>query len=137
MPTSYSDPSNKITLRQPLFKRIRSYYRGPRKSYAENLANAKMYIDIQRIYMELEKVDISILNKLKIILDKEKDNNFTVKLSDGSRVFNFNSDELNGIQFNVQWKDAGSHTQVTSSPTMDTISSRLAKIQMKVNRLES
>jgi hypothetical protein len=81
MSTTYKDPNKSQQIREPLFRRFRSYYRGPRSSKTENLAANQIYIDIQRLYLELESININVLNKIKLILDKEKDDNFT-KLED-------------------------------------------------------
>lgn len=137
MSISYSDPNKKRGLRQPLTKRFRSYYRGPRKSHEENLFRSQVYLDLIRIYNELDSINIDMLNKLKIILDKEKDDNFTVLEDDGSRSFELNSGHLVGLQFNCAWKTSNTHEEIVSSPTMDSISSRIARLKMKVNRLES
>ena len=39
MPTSYTDGTKNLKIREPLFRRFRSYYRSPRKSHQENLAS--------------------------------------------------------------------------------------------------
>lgn len=77
MPTSYTDGTRNLKIREPLFRRFRSYYRSPRKSHQENLASDQIYLDIHRIFNELETIDVNILNKVKIILDKESDDTFT------------------------------------------------------------
>ena len=136
MSISYKNPYNQNGLREPLIRRIRAYYRGPRKSYQENLISDQIYVDIQRIYYELEKINIDILNKVKLILDKEKDDNFTNLESDGSRSIPFDSDIIGGIVFYGDWKDSGSHTEYSSVPTIDSLSSRLSRVQSKLNRIE-
>lgn len=137
MSISYSDPNKKNGLRQPLAKRFRSYYRGPRKSHEENLFRSQVYLDLIRIYNELESINVDMLNKLKIILDKEKDDGFTVLEDDGSRSFELDSEYLGDLQFNCIWKTSNGHETIVSSPTMDSISSRISRLKMKVNRLES
>jgi hypothetical protein len=136
MAISYSDPSKKQKLRQPLFKRHRAYYRGPRKSSKENLISNQMYVDLERIYIELEDTANKIISDVQIILDKEQDDEVTTMQSDSSRVFSFES--LNNISFYSQWKDTeAEHSEFTNLPTLDTISSRLSRIKLKLNRLES
>jgi hypothetical protein len=135
MPTSYAISRINAGLREPLMGRIRSYYRGPRKSHQENLVSNKIYIDLQRIYLELEKTDIEISNNLKIFLDKEKDNNITSEKIDGSRVFSLDSDLIDSMSFHVEWKNED-YTEVTEMETVDTIAARLSKIKDKINRLE-
>ncbi len=136
MSTSYTDPSKPKSLREPLFKRIRAYYRGPRKSSQENLISNQIYIDIQRIYYELEKINIDILNRVKLILDKEQDDLFTNPESDGSRSIPLESDIIGDISFHSAWKDSVTYTTYTSVPTMDSLSSRLSRIQHKLSRIE-
>jgi hypothetical protein len=137
MSISYSDPNKKRGLRQPLTKRFRSYYRGPRKSHEENLFRSQVYLDLIKIYNELESINIDMLNKLKIILDKEKDDSFTVLENDGSRSFELDSKYLGDLQFYCAWKSSQNHEEINSSPTMDSISARISRLKMKVNRLES
>ena len=136
MSTSYSLNANNFKVREPLFKRIRSYYRGPRKSYKENLAANQIHIDIERIYLELEKININILNNIKIILDKEKDNDFTSLNADGSRSYSLSSTIVDPMVFYVKWKTATSYTAVNKMDTMDTLSSRLSRVNYKLNRIE-
>ena len=136
MSISYLDPSKKYKMRQPLFRKIRSYYRGPRKSSKENLLFNQMYTDLERIYIELENITNSIVQDVKIILDKEKDDEITISQSDGSREFSF--ENLNDLTLNSQWRDVeAEHQEITSLPTMDTISSRISRVKFKLNRLES
>jgi hypothetical protein len=136
MSISYTNPSTQNKLREPLLRRIRAYYRGPRKSSQENLIADQIYVDIQRIYYELEQINIDILNKVKLILDKEQDDSFTNLESDGSRSIPFDSDIIGGIVFHGDWKDSGSHTEYSSAPTIDSLASRLARVQHKLNRIE-
>jgi len=136
MSTSYSLNINNFKTREPLFKRVRSYYRSPRKSYQENLIANQIYIDIQRIYLELEKINLNILNDIKIILDKEKDNDFTDLNTDGSRSYSLDSTIVDPMTFHVKWKSAASYTTVEKMDTMDTLSSRLSRVNYKLNRIE-
>ena len=73
MPLTYLDSNLKKIIREPLVKRFRSFYRSPRKSGQENLFNQKVYMDINRVYLELELLDTAILNKIKIFLGAEKE----------------------------------------------------------------
>lgn len=137
MPTSYQDPTKKIKVRQPLLRRFRSYYRAPRKSGLENLNHSQMYTDLIRVSKELENISINIINTVKVILDKEKDDNFSTLENDGSRYFDLESDIIGQVQFFCDWKNTGSYTEINSSPTMDSISSRIYRLQKKINRLEN
>jgi|694.fasta_scaffold00336_6 hypothetical protein len=54
----------------------------------------------------------------------------------GSRKFYINSGLEDSLEFYVKWKDATSYSTVTSAHTMDHLSSRLANLRFKINRLE-
>jgi hypothetical protein len=136
MPTSYSNNSIGNEYREPLTNRLRSYYRSPRKSFQENLISNKIYIDLQRIYLELEATDTSMLNSIKIILDKEKDSTFTTEKSDGSRSFSLDSELINSMSFMTKWKQDSQFVEISEMETIDTIAARLSKISSKINRLE-
>jgi hypothetical protein len=54
----------------------------------------------------------------------------------GSRKFYIDSALEDSLEFNVKWKDATSYSTITSVHTMDHLSSRLANLKFKINRLE-
>ena len=90
MPISYLDPNSKKIIREPLVKRFRSFYRSPRKSGQENLFNQKVYMDINRLYLELELFDTAIFDKVKIFLGAEKNETHEIRTV---------SDETTGEQY--------------------------------------
>lgn len=136
MSTSYTDSTKRLKVREPLFKRFRSYYRAPRKSHQENLASDQIYLDIVRLSNELESINVDILNKVKVILDKEKDDNFTTLNDDGSRVFPLDSDLIDSLVFYSNNPETDEYTEIVEVPTIDYLASRLAKVQYRLNRLE-
>lgn len=136
MSTSYTDGNRLSKPREPLFRRFRSYYRAPRSSQKENLASDQIYMDINRISKELEAINIDSLNKIKIILDKEKDNNFTILNNDGSRSISLEDGLSDSLTFYSKWKNAENYEEIKDVHTMDYLSSRLSKAQYRLNRLE-
>lgn len=133
MTISYLNPLIKKIIRQPLVKRFRSYYRSPRKSGIENLFNDKMYMDISRIYLELELLNTSILNRIKILLGSEKDDTHEIvneqEAEYYARVYDLSNDSISLYDFDLD-------TMVQYSETMDTIGGNLSKLFYKVNKLE-
>jgi hypothetical protein len=133
MAISYLDPIGKKIVRQPLVKRFRSYYRSPRKSGIENLFNDKMYMDINRVYLELEILNTSILDKVKIFLGLEKDNTHEIVNNPESeyygRVYDLSNDSVSFYDFDLD-------STIEYTETMDTIGGNLSKLFYKVNKLE-
>lgn len=137
MPITYlSNTSNKAP-REPLTKRIRSFYRSPRKGNQENLFNQKLCIDINRIHLELELIDTAILNKIKILLGVEKEDTHEIKnvLNEVTgeqyygRIYDLSSDLISLYDYQAA-------NTVQDLETMDTIGGSLSKLFFKINQLE-
>lgn len=133
MPISYSNPTAKKIVREPLVKRFRSYYRSPRKSNIENLFNDKIFMDINRIYLELELINTSILNKVKIFLGAEKDDTHEMinnqETEYYARVYDLAADSISLYDFNAD-------DTIEYVETMDTIGGSLSRLFYKINKLE-
>lgn len=133
MAISYLNPFIKKMVREPLVKRFRSYYRSPRKSGIENLFNDKMYMDLNRIYLDLELLNTDILNKIKILLGSEKDDTHEIINDEESayyaRVYDLSNDSVSFYDFNLD-------STVQYTETMDTIGGNLSRLFYKVNKLE-
>jgi hypothetical protein len=137
MPISYLDPSSKKIIREPLFKRFRSFYRSPRKSGQENLFNQKMYMDMNRVYLELELLDTAIIDDVKIFVGAEKDETHEIRSV---------SDQITGEQYygrvydltadSVSMYDYSAADTIDYLETMDTIGGSLSKLFYKINKLE-
>jgi len=137
MPISYLDPNSKKIIREPLLKRFRSFYRSPRKSVQENLFNQKMYMDMNRVYLELELLDNAIINNIKIFLGSEKDETHAIRTV---------SDEITGEQYygrvydlstdSISLYDYSADDTIDYLETMDTIGGSLSRLFYKINKLE-
>jgi len=128
MTISYTNPDEKVIIRQPLLKRFRSFYRSPRRSSKENLYSQQMYMDIKRIYLSLELLNTQILNKVKVFLGQEQDVTH-ITAGDGSRYYDLTQDSL-------EFYDFTNDETVVKLDTMDSIGGRLSNIIYKVNKLE-
>ena len=137
MPISYLDPNSKKIIREPLVKRFRSFYRSPRKSGQENLFNQKVYMDINRLYLELELFDTAIFDKVKIFSGAEKDETHEIRTV---------SDETTGEQYygrvydlsadSVSLYDYSASDTIDYLETTDTIGGSLSRLFYKINKLE-
>lgn len=128
MTISYTNPEEKVIIRQPLLRRFRSFYRSPRRSSKENLYSQQMYMDIKRIYLSLELLNTRILNKVKIFLGQEQDSTH-ITADDGSRYYDLTQDSL-------EFYDFVNDETVVKLDTMDSIGGRLSNIMYKINKLE-
>ena len=137
MPITYLSNTSNNAPREPLTKRIRSFYRSPRKSNQENLFNQKLCIDIKRIYLELELIDTAILNKVKLLLGVEKEDTHEIKsvLNDATgeqyygRIYDLSNDSISMYDYQTA-------NTTEDLETMDTIGGRLSKLFFKINQLE-
>ena len=128
MTISYTNPDEKVIIRQPLLRRFRSFYRSPRKSAKENLYGQQMYMDIKRIYISLELLNTKILNKIKLFLGQEQDSTHLID-EDGSRYYDLSQDSL-------QFYDFVNDQTITKLSTMNSLSGKLSNIIYKINKLE-
>jgi hypothetical protein len=137
MPISYLDPNSKKIIREPLTKRFRSFYRSPRKSGQENLFNQKIFMDMNRVYLELELLDTAILDKVKIFLGAEKDETHEIRtvLDEVTgeeyygRVYDLSADSIS--MYNYTADDTIDYLETT-----DTIGGSLSRLFYKINKLE-
>jgi len=137
MPISYLDPNSKKIIREPLTKRFRSFYRSPRKSGQENLFNQKIFMDMNRVYLELELLDTAILDRVKIFLGSEKDETHEIRtvLDEVTgeeyygRVYDLSADSIS--MYNYTADDTIDYLETT-----DTIGGSLSRLFYKINKLE-
>jgi hypothetical protein len=137
MPISYLDPNSKKIIREPLTKRFRSFYRSPRKSGQENLFNQKIFMDMNRVYLELELLDTAILDRVKIFLGAEKDETHEIRtvLDEVTgeeyygRVYDLSADSIS--MYNYTADDTIDYLETT-----DTIGGSLSRLFYKINKLE-
>ncbi len=137
MPITYLlNAVNKAPI-EPLTKKIRSFYRSPRKSNQENLFNQKLCMDIKKLYLELEIIDTAILNKVKILVGVEKEETHQIKTVSNNvtgeqyygRVYDLSDDSISMYAYQAD-------TATADLETMDTIGGRLSKLFFKINQLE-
>lgn len=140
MAISYQDPNEKKIVRQPLLKRIRAYYRGPRKSGQENLFYQKMYMDIRRVYLELEIINTKIFNKVKALMGTENSNAHQIDDQadspyHGAKYYDLTKES---VLFFHAGADATPSTtdEISSLYTTSSISAKLANLNFKINQLE-
>lgn len=140
MAISYQDPQKKKIIRQPLLKKIRAFYRGPRKSHTENLFYQKVYLDVQRLYIEFELLNTKIFNKVKTFIGAEN--------STTHQIENTADSEFYGAKYYDLTPDSVSffnaHAAATPSLTGETdkiytttaIAAKLSSLNFKINQLE-
>ncbi len=137
MPISYLDPNSKKIIREPLTKRFRSFYRSPRKSGQENLFNQKIFMDMNRVYLELELLDTAILDRVKIFLGSEKDETHEIRsvLDEVTgeeyygRVYDLSTDSISMYDYTAD-------DTIDYLETTDTIGGSLSRLFYKINKLE-
>ena len=116
------------------------YYRGVRKSAIENLFYQKMYMDIQRIYIELELINTKIFNKVKYIIGAETSDTHKTDVEEGSSYFGAKYYDL--TDDSVSFFNAKAHATPSISDessnlyTTNSIAAKLAKLNFKINQLE-
>lgn len=140
MTITYQDPNKKKIIRQPLLKRSRSFYRSARKSGQENLFYQKMYMDIHRIYIELELINTKIFNKVKSIIGAETSDMHEIDTLSGSRHCGAKYYDLSkdSIAFFHAGADAtpSANEQNTQLYTTNSIAAKLSNLNFKVSQLE-
>lgn len=140
MAITYQDPIKKKNIRQPLFNRVRAFYRGPRKTTIENLLHQKIYLDIKRIYIELELINTKIFNKVQIFIGAEKLSTHKIdNIADspyyGAKYQDLTSDGL--LFFNAHAAATPSFGDETAKLyTTSSIASKLSTLNFKINQLE-
>lgn len=124
---------NKITrIREPLYTRNRVKYRAVRNSQQENVETNMIKIDISRLLNELNAIDTSILNNLKIVIGNKLDITTDILLNDGL------SYQVEGVDFTFNDNNMMSTTiEDIEIDTIDKISSKISRLYNKINILES
>ncbi len=120
--------SNNSRIKEPLFGKDRTKYRGPRSSEKENSETNLLKLDLSRLYNQMEAIDTSILENLKYTVGDISDIDNSVLLDDGL------SYTLDGVEI---YLDDTAVTQDVKIDTINKISSRLTRLVSKINRLET
>jgi len=142
MTITYQDPNKKKIIRQPLLKRVRSFYRSARKSGQENLFYQKIYMDMSRIYIELELINTRIFNRVKSIVGAETSNMHQEDtLSDsgyfGAKYYDLAQDSVTLFYAGIDPSPlplASEHK--TQLYTTNSIAAKLSNLNFKINQLE-
>jgi hypothetical protein len=137
---TYQNSDEKKIVRQPLSKRVRLFYRSPRKSDKENLFHQKIYMDIHRIYIELELINTKIFNKIRYIIGAEVSEDHVVDTQEGSsyhgaRYYNLSKDSVSFFNAKAgltpSLDDEKNNLYTTSS-----MAAKLTNLYFKINQLE-
>jgi hypothetical protein len=140
MAVTYQNSDEKNIVRQPLFKRIRSFYRTARKSSQENLFYQKIYMDLSRIYIELELINTKIFNRVKLIIGAETSSTHEIDTEVGSKYYGAKYYDL--TKDSVAFFNAGASATPSISDdnvnlyTTNSIAAKLINLNFKINQLE-
>jgi len=132
MTIMYTKPSLKKAIRQPLSKRIRALYMGPRSSGDENLMYQKMYLDIKRIHLELEQLNTSIFDRVQVLVNAEKDSTHLVDNQQGSSFYG--GDYYDFTDDEITFLNSGPINSALYSTV--TLAAKVSNLFFKINQLE-
>lgn len=119
---------NKVQkVKQPLFQINRARYRGVRSSELENSEINLIKLDLTRINLELDSIDLKILEDLTVIIGDKDSITYNTNLNDGL------SNELTGIDIKFDDKALQEDIEIES---IDKMSGKIARLLNKVSRLE-
>lgn len=128
MAITYFNYKIKNRKKQPLLHKGRVKYRSHRSSEKENLETNLISMDITRILSQIDAVDVRILENLKLLIGDKKDVTTEVMLNDGLKY------DVDGVQVYID--NDSPQLEDLSLDTMDLLSSRLARVRNKIQRLE-
>jgi hypothetical protein len=133
MGITFSKKSNRRRIVEPLFNRSRQKYRASRISSSEVLEMNSLILDLERIQLDLDEIDASILSKTYGISGNIKSVTLEEKLNDGSDY------AIDGVEINIDDPDTtyGSSIQSLSIKNTNILSARLSRIESRVSRLEN
>lgn len=135
MPKTYTNQNNAGRIREPLFNISRTKYKTSRLSEQENLETNLLKLDITRISMELEEIDLAVIDNLTYLIGDITDITDSVKLNDGL------SYEITGASVSIfGYKDPDIEsptTQILNIDVTNKLASKLSRLYNKVTRLES
>jgi hypothetical protein len=113
-------------VKEPTFQITRANYRSSRSSMQENVEANMLLLDLSRIYLELENIDVSILDQITLFTGIKQDIDEDVNLNDGL------SYSVDGVRF----KADGLDIEDLELDVIDKVSGRLVRLFNKVQRLE-
>jgi hypothetical protein len=120
MSKTFTNQDKVERVKEPLFQVNRMKYRGPRNSELENAETNFLKLDLTRIENQLDSVDTSILEDVKLFIGDVDDITTTTLLNDGltydiSDVSMYMDSDLSVFKDAVYWLD------VDKSTTSDTV----------------
>lgn len=116
---------------QPLYQKYRNIFRGPRSSQKENLEMNKFLIDVKILDEKIDSINTKIYDDARIIVGQIDPEQPVIhdQYQDGKLY------EFSDIQIYVY--DNSSTPVQLAIDTLDTISSKLVRIEQKVKILEN
>lgn len=133
MGITFSKKSNRRRIVEPLFNRSRQKYRASRVSSSEILEMNSLILDLERIKIDLDEIDASILAKSYGLSGNIKSITLAEKLTDGPDY------DINGVEINIDDPSTsyGSSIESLSIKNTNILSARLSRIESKIKRLEN
>jgi hypothetical protein len=133
MGITFSKKSNRRRIVEPLFNRSRQKYRASRVSSSEILEMNSLILDLERITIELDEIDASVLAQSYALSGNIKSISLADKLNDGPDY------DIDGIEINIDDPSTsyGSSIQNLSIKNNNILSARLSRIENKIKRLEN
>lgn len=113
---------------EPLFQKVRSFYRGTRSSELDNLESNLFIADVSRVNENLDNVDNLMLSQVVFLAGDKTDVDDQVHLDNGLSYPILDTKVSYGLVPSVE-------VDVYVDPVF-TLSSRLERIRCKVQRLE-
>lgn len=133
MGITFSKKSNRRRIVEPLFNRSRQKYRASRVSLSETLEMNSLILDLERIQLDLDKIDASILAQSYGLSGNIKSISLGDKLNDGPDY------DIDGVEINIDDPSTsyGSSQDNLSIKNTNILSARLSRIESKIKRLEN
>jgi hypothetical protein len=133
MGITFSKKSNRRRIVEPLFTRSRQRYKGPRSSQSENIEMNSLILDLERVKIDLDSVETSILSITRDVVGNVKVITEAEKLTDGPLV------EIDGVKFNLDkaGDPYGSNLEEVFISNLNTLAAKISRLESKVKRLEN
>lgn len=133
MGITFSKKSNRRRIVEPLFNRSRQKYRASRVSSSETLEMNSLILDLERIQLDLDEIDASILAQSYGLSGNIKSISLGDKLNDGPDY------DIDGVEINIDDPSTsyGSSQDNLSIKNTNILSARLSRIESKIKRLEN
>jgi hypothetical protein len=133
MGITFSKKSNRRRIVEPLFNRSRQKYRNARSSVSETLEMNSLIVDLERIKLELDDIDASVIAQTYGLSGNIKSISLSEKLNDGQDY------QIAGVQINIDnpSETYGSSLENLSIKNTNILSAKLSRLENKIKRLEN